>query len=48
MPYTVEDRKAISDIIAAYRLTGEVPKPEKEHKKNKPAKKKNPLLEKAS
>jgi hypothetical protein len=48
MPFTAEDRKAISDIIAAYRLTGEVPKPKKEPKKDKPAKRKNSLLEKVS
>jgi len=43
MPYSDEDRKAISAIIAAYRLTGEVPKPKKERQKDKPVKIKTSL-----
>ncbi len=39
MPYSEEDRKAISAIIAAYKLTKEVPKPIKERKIAKPVKK---------
>jgi hypothetical protein len=39
MPYTEEDRKATSAIIAAYKLTKEVPKPIRKHKKDKPTKK---------
>ena len=38
MPYSEEDRKAISAIIAAYKLTKEIPKPTK-RKKAKPVKK---------
>ena len=31
MPFSVEDRQAVSAIIARYKITGEIPKPRLEH-----------------
>jgi len=39
MPYSEEDRKAISAIITAYKQTKEAPKSPRQNKKAKPAKK---------